>query len=109
MPQAPFYQSTKWRSTRASFLHLHPDCFVCAMLGFSRRATEVDHKRSLALGGAPFDHKNLQGMCKPHHSQKTALGDQPGRASRAIATTGLDGYPVHIEKPRTQIAKPKKY
>lgn len=110
MPRAPFYQTEKWRKTRLAYLATHPYCFVCAHIGFKVKATQVDHKRTLATGGAPFDFANLQGMCHTHHSQKTASLDSRYRGSRvALVTTGPDGYPVHIEKPSTRNAKPKKY
>ena len=34
--------------------------------------TEVDHIVPLEDGGAMFDEANLQGLCKSHHSSKTA-------------------------------------
>ena len=35
-------------------------------------ATEVDHILPLEDGGAVYDEANLQPLCKPHHSRKTA-------------------------------------
>jgi 5-methylcytosine-specific restriction endonuclease McrA len=35
-------------------------------------ATDVDHIVPIAAGGAEFDRANLQGLCGPHHSSKTA-------------------------------------
>lgn len=111
MPHAPFYQSAKWRKTRAAHLALHPNCVVCARVKIVRKATEVDHIKSMATGGAPFDHKNLQGLCKPHHSQKTASFDNTGwgNKTKPLVTTGEDGYPIHIEHARNQNRGPQKY
>lgn len=111
MPQAPFYQSAKWRKTRASHLALHPYCVVCERVKIQRKATEVDHIRAMRDGGAPFDHKNLQSLCKPHHSQKTAKWDNSGWGNKGkpLVTTGEDGYPIHIELPRSFNRGPKKY
>ncbi len=110
MPKGTFYQSEKWRKTRLAYLAVNPYCFVCALVGFKTKATQVDHKKTLATGGAPFDFANLQGMCHSHHSQKTFGLDFQNRGSRvALVTTGADGYPVHVEKPSTRNAKPKKY
>jgi 5-methylcytosine-specific restriction endonuclease McrA len=35
-------------------------------------ATDVDHRTRIEEGGEPWDETNLQGLCHPHHSQKTA-------------------------------------
>lgn len=36
-------------------------------------ATEVDHKVTIAAGGARLEDSNLQSLCKSCHSRKTAL------------------------------------
>ena len=46
-------------------------------------ATEVDHIVPIEDGGAMFDEANLQGLCKSHHSRKTARD----KANRLIAAT----------------------
>jgi 5-methylcytosine-specific restriction endonuclease McrA len=35
-------------------------------------ATEVDHIVPLRQGGAPLATANVRGLCKPHHSSRTA-------------------------------------
>ena len=80
------------------------------MVGFRVKATEVDHIVAMAVGGAPFDQKNLRSLCKSHHSQKTAIIDGLHRTkAKPLVTTGVDGWPVHIEQPRTVIRGPKKF
>ncbi len=68
------------------------------MLGIATRATEVDHRRSIVSGGAPFDPANLCSMCKSHHSQKTSLLDGLHRDSgKPLVITGPDGWPISVQ------------
>ena len=67
------YASTRWRKARKSYLARHPIC-VTAKCG--KPATEVDHV--IPHHGDPelfWDPRNWQGMCKRHHSAKTAEED----------------------------------
>ena len=57
-----------WRRIRARFLRAHP---LCCAPECDRPATEVDHVTPLADGGT-HAWSNLQPLCKPHHSRKTA-------------------------------------
>ncbi len=54
-----------WRRLRAAFLMANPDCYCGAL------ATEVDHVKPRSQGGTDAL-ENLQALCKPHHSAKTA-------------------------------------
>lgn len=103
MPQDPFYLAKPWIECRNKYLRLHPYCRICLMLGQKVRAVEVDHIRAVNRGGAPFAHANLRGLCRSHHSQKTASVDMPGRAARAFVVTGPDGYPIHAEGPQKHL------
>ena len=58
-----------WRRIRAAYLKKHPCCVECG-----EPATEVDHRTSLADGGT-HEWRNLQSLCKRHHSQKTVKHD----------------------------------
>lgn len=111
MPQASFYSSAKWRKTRDEFVRLHKWCAVCKTLGFFTPIHDVDHKIAMAKGGAPFDHKNLEGLCKSHHSQKTVFIDAGlgNKSGKLLVTTGADGFPVRIEQPRSIVRVPKKF
>ncbi len=62
------YSSKRWRMLRRQVLTAQP---WCAVLGCTELARDVDHITPLAQGGSPWDKTNLQGLCKPHHSQKT--------------------------------------
>jgi 5-methylcytosine-specific restriction protein A len=95
MPHDSFYNSAKWRKTRAEFLGRFPWCETCARVGIRTRAQEVDHRKSLRSGGAPFDHANLCGLCKTHHSQKTIYVDgQHKHVGKQLVVTGPDGFPL---------------
>ena len=59
----------RWRTIRIRVLAQQP---ICASPGCGKPATQVDHIRPLAAGGAPYDLSNLQGMCGPHNASKGA-------------------------------------
>ncbi|WP_099473330.1 HNH endonuclease signature motif containing protein [Stenotrophomonas maltophilia] len=61
--------SSLWRRIRAVVLAREPLCRCCAEQGRVRAATEVDH-----IDGDDANHtdSNLQPLCRPCHSAKTA-------------------------------------
>lgn len=67
------YHRIGWYRMRRAHLDLHPWCEDCVKVGEYRIAREVDHivphNGDLDLF---FDDKNLQSLCKSHHSSKTA-------------------------------------
>ena len=67
------YNSPQWQALRAAQLAKDPWCADCLKRGEHMPATEVDH--IVPHRGDPqlfFDEKNLQSLCKPDHSSKTA-------------------------------------
>lgn len=75
----------RWRARRASFLAKNPLCVMCLAETPSRvtPATEADHITPHKGDQVLFDDdNNLQGLCKMHHSQKTARED--GAFGRAV-------------------------
>lgn len=68
----------RWRRLRQMFLAQHPLCAdpyrIHAKQDELVPATEVDHIKPKRDGGMD-DWNNLQALCKPCHSQKTAIED----------------------------------
>lgn len=60
----------QWRKVRAMVLRRQPLCAT----GCGQASTEVDHKVPKSKGGCDRT-ENLQGLCKPCHSTKTAKMD----------------------------------
>ena len=63
-----------WKRLRDAHLAEHPLCVVCETRGETVAAQHVDHKVARASGGTD-DQSNLQSLCWPCHSRKTALED----------------------------------
>lgn len=66
----------QWQQARAVYLLQNPLCVHCQQAGRVQLATEVDH--IVAHRGDQqlfWDQGNWQGLCKPHHSEKTARED----------------------------------
>ena len=64
--------STRWRQIRALVLREQPLCAECTKRNRIRAATQVDHRDGDASNNA---RTNLQGLCMPCHSRKTAAQD----------------------------------
>jgi len=75
-----------WRRYRRWYLDQHPVCKLCG-----KGATEVDHIRPLAHGGAKYELDNLQSLCKSCHSRKTSA-EKTGRQPRLGCD--VNGLPV---------------
>ena len=60
-----------WRKIRNRYIAAHPLCEHCLKEGKVTPAQEVDHIVPLEHGGT-HDETNLQALCKPCHSRKTA-------------------------------------
>ena len=70
------YGTVRWQKVR--LMVLARDCSLCAECkrrGRDTPANEVDHIVSIVSGGVVFDMDNLQSLCKPCHSRKTAIED----------------------------------
>lgn len=75
-----------WQRCRLAKLADDTFCEHCLSRGLYVAATEVDHIRPLASGGEHYERENLQSLCKPCHSRKTAAEDGGfGRAKDADA------------------------
>lgn len=61
----------QWAEFSKDYLIRHPWCTVCG-----ERATDVDHIDGSGRNGPrAYDERNLQALCHPHHSSKTARHD----------------------------------
>jgi 5-methylcytosine-specific restriction protein A len=76
-----------WRRIRLEHLRHHPLCVQCQAEGQTVPATDVDHKVPLRRGGTNAN-GNLQSLCRPHHSRKTALEDGRFGPTRHRRTAG---------------------
>jgi 5-methylcytosine-specific restriction protein A len=73
---------------RRRFFQANPLCVECQKEGVITLAVELDHIVPLFKGGND-DYTNLQGMCRHHHSLKTAR--DLGYRKRVLI--GIDGWP----------------
>ena len=74
-PRERFYSTSRWRQARAYHLRQNPLCAACGGLG-----TVVDHIVPRRDGGADLAASNLQTLCQPCHSSKSAT-ERGGRNS----------------------------
>ena len=72
----------RWQQARAGYLRKHPLCVHCEATGRVTVATDLDHivphKGDMDVF---WDFTNVQGLCKPCHSRKTA-GEDGGFGNR---------------------------
>lgn len=96
-----FYDSPEWKKARARFLALNP---LCQAPCCGARSERVDHKVSIAKGGAPLDPENFQALCRSHHNEKTArmdggFGNSKTDGKPAWKGVGADGRPLDPAHP----------
>jgi 5-methylcytosine-specific restriction protein A len=77
-----FYASAQWIRVRDAHRALEPLCRECRSVGKLTQVEIVDHIIPREDGGAPFDHANLQSLCRTHHNAKTRR-DEVKRGARA--------------------------
>jgi len=66
----------KWLRFRAAYLAAHPLCADCQQIGRIEAATEVHHLERLRdRPDLRLVEANCRGLCKPHHSARTARGE----------------------------------
>ena len=82
------YDLKAWRTLRDAHLAIEPLCRHCNERGIITAAREVDHIQAIREGGDPWDGDNLQSLCKPCHSRKTAA-DQAGKGLAGCSVSGL--------------------
>jgi 5-methylcytosine-specific restriction endonuclease McrA len=83
-----FYDSSAWRRfARRLLLDERPLCRICEAQGRIVLAQHVDHIVPLSEGGDALDAANLQPLCAPCHSRKTAA-DQGKRVRWGCDASG---------------------
>lgn len=82
--------SARWRALRAQVLREEPLCRLCQAAGRVEAAIDVDHIDNDSHNN---DRANLQGLCKAHHSEKTAT-EMAGKTWQPKGTA-IDGWPLH--------------
>ena len=68
-----WYRQKRWFSLRDRVRKEEPFCRECGKLGRQVLTTEIDHIKPVRLGGEKYDRTNVQGLCTPCHSRKSAL------------------------------------
>jgi len=86
-PQADagFYNKTTWRTFSRLYKEQHPLCEQCKRQGKTTASQVTDHIIPLQHGGAIWDERNLQSLCKVHHDQKNGM-ERHGMILRSINT-----------------------
>lgn len=65
-----------WQRLRLMHIRAHPLCKLCEAQGLIVQAEDVDHViPHQGNDGLRLDPSNLQSLCKPCHSRKTATQD----------------------------------
>lgn len=65
-----FYSLTAWRNCRRAFLSMNPLCVDCLADGVTEPAVDVHHVVDRRRCADPYDHANLEALCKSHHSRR---------------------------------------
>lgn len=81
MKATPRKRGRAGQRDRAVVMTEEPLCRVCLKNGVTRATAIVDHVKPLAWGGSD-DRSNKQGLCKPHHDEKSAAEREIDRAAR---------------------------
>ena len=84
-----------WDRQRADHLRLHPHCVMCAKEGRKVRASTVDHiKAHRGDRRLLRDPKNLQSLCRDHHSRTKQRIECRGYSDE-IGADGVPTDPAH--------------
>lgn len=67
------YQSQTWRRFSVNYKKRNPLCAECGRAGMLRFGAVTDHIIGLKYGGAVYDDRNLQNLCKKHDQEKRAM------------------------------------
>ncbi len=91
-----FYDLAAWRKLRKLKLSMSPLCEQCKREGRTRPAKDVDHIIPISKGGEPLAIENLQSLCVPCHSRKTARDKgETSKPTKGATHGGLPTDPSH--------------
>lgn len=96
MSADPFYRSKVWLGVRMQALKR--DGWTCTAPQCGRKASHVDHVRSIAAGGGRLDLGNLASLCASCHSRKTARADGGLGRAKKTATFGCDASGTPLDR-----------
>jgi 5-methylcytosine-specific restriction endonuclease McrA len=65
-----FYNSSKWRNFSRRFRRLYPLCQSCNNVGKITDGVVTDHIISINVGGAVWDERNCQSLCRACDQKK---------------------------------------
>jgi 5-methylcytosine-specific restriction protein A len=73
------YDSSYWRNNiRVEVKRRDPFCVECLTIGKYVQTTDIDHIKSISMGGDEYELSNLQGLCKKCHNKKSAIERKAG-------------------------------
>lgn len=70
---------SRWRKFRNRYVRDNPLCALCLAEGLVSEGVELDHIKPISEGGAMYDQRNLQLLCRTHHARKRQLEGQSRR------------------------------
>lgn len=82
------YQCKRWRDLRAAILRREPICVICKHNASSVADHIKDHRGNTVLF---YDAKNLQGICKPCHDDKTGSTHGGGKRKPPVQPALVNG------------------
>ena len=85
------YDKRRWHRVRERALARGPVCEGCG----EQSSRHVDHIVPLDCGGPPYDPTNLQALCIPCHTEKTACDKSGTRWIRPVHRgCDVNGFPL---------------
>ena len=87
--------SRRWRRHSLAYRRAHPLCELCEADGFTVASDEVDHIIPRSDGGAIWDERNLQALCRGHHIAKT-------RTDGGVVSVAVDEDGTVVSGPLSQ-------
>lgn len=94
-----------WREQRRKYLQSHPWCEDCLKVGIYNPATEVHHEERHKGDASVFNASPLMGLCKKHHSIRTAKEIHSSRGGEKVSSKGMLNVGVPPNEKNSQCEK----